>query len=83
MYLEITNDIHLGLKFGCCNAENRKIPEWTIINNSAGIPPLSPVKSEGDPEIITLVPYGCARLRITEFPIMDVVLMEDLTIPGR
>jgi len=23
-YLEITNDIHLGLKFGCCNAENRK-----------------------------------------------------------
>jgi len=24
MYLEITNDIHLGLKFGCCNAENRK-----------------------------------------------------------
>jgi len=25
MYLEITNDIHLGLKFGCSNAENRKI----------------------------------------------------------
>jgi len=24
MYLEITNDIHLGLKFGRCNAENRK-----------------------------------------------------------
>jgi hypothetical protein len=24
MFLEITNDIHLGLKFGCCNAENRK-----------------------------------------------------------
>jgi len=24
MYLEITNDIHLGLKFGCCNAENRR-----------------------------------------------------------
>jgi len=22
-YLEITNDIHLGLKFRCCNAENR------------------------------------------------------------
>jgi len=22
--VEITNDIHLGLKFGCCNAENRK-----------------------------------------------------------
>jgi len=25
MYLEITNDIHLGLKFGCCNAENRRL----------------------------------------------------------
>jgi hypothetical protein len=22
--LEITNDIHLGLKIGCCNAENRR-----------------------------------------------------------
>jgi len=54
------------------------IPEWTIVNNSADTPPLSPVKSEGDPEIITLVPYGCARLRITEFPVMDIVLMEDI-----
>lgn len=27
MYLEITNDIHLGLKFGCCNAENRRNQE--------------------------------------------------------
>ena len=25
MFLEITNDIHLGLKFGCCNTENRKL----------------------------------------------------------
>jgi hypothetical protein len=47
-------------------------------NNSADIPPLSPVKPEGDSEIITLVPYGCARLRITEFPVMDIVLMEDI-----
>jgi uncharacterized protein len=59
-------------------ARGIKIPEWTMKDNSADIPPLSPVKPEGDPEIITLVPYGCARLRITEFPVMDVVLMEDL-----
>lgn len=59
-------------------ARGIRIPEWTIENNSAGPPPLSPVKSEGDPEIITLVPYGCARLRITEFPVMDVVLMEEM-----
>jgi len=60
-----------------------KIPEWTMINNSADIPPLSPVKPEGDPEIITLVPYGCARLRITEFPVMDIVLMEDMMKPSK
>lgn len=59
-----------------------KIPEWTMKNNSADVPPLSPVKSDGDPEIITLIPYGCARLRITEFPVMDVVFMTDLIKPG-
>ena len=59
-------------------ARGMKIPEWTLKNNSADVPPMSPVKPEGDPEIITLVPYGCARLRITEFPVMDIVLMEDV-----
>jgi hypothetical protein len=59
-------------------ARGIKIPEWTMKNNSADIPPLSPVKPEGDPDIINLVPYGCARLRITEFPVMDIILMEDM-----
>jgi hypothetical protein len=59
------------------------IPEWTMKNNSADIPPLSPVKPAGDPEIITLVPYGCARLRITEFPVMDIILMEDMMKTGK
>ena len=64
-------------------ARGIKIPEWTMKNNSADVPPLSPVKPEGDPEIITLVPYGCARLRITEFPVMDIMLMEDIMRPGK
>jgi hypothetical protein len=64
-------------------ARGMKIPGWIIVNNSADVPPLSPVKPEGDPEIITLVPYGCARLRITEFPLMDVVLMEDILKSGK
>jgi hypothetical protein len=59
-------------------ARGIKIPEWSMKDNSAAVPPLSPVKPEGDPEIIRLVPYGCARLRITEFPLMDIVLMEDI-----
>ena len=64
-------------------ARGIKIPEWTVKNNSADIPPFSPVKPEGDPELITLVPYGCARLRITEFPVMDIILMEDMMKSGK
>jgi hypothetical protein len=77
-YILSTQDAPVTIK-----ARGMKIPEWTMVNNSAGVPPLSPVKPEGDPEIITLVPYGCARLRITEFPVMDVVLMEDMLKPSK
>ncbi len=52
-----------------------RIPEWGMRNNSADIPPLSPIESTGEPEMITLVPYGSAKLRITEFPLIDVVFM--------
>jgi hypothetical protein len=72
-YICITQDAPLVL-----TARGIRIPGWIIKNNSADIPPLSPVKPEGDPEIITLVPYGCAKLRITEFPVMDIILMEDI-----
>jgi hypothetical protein len=50
--------------------KGRKIPEWTIVNNSAGAPPVSPVQSEQLLEEIQLIPYGCTRLRITEFPVL-------------
>ena len=76
-YLKWTADAPVIIK-----ARGIKIPEWTIKNNSADVPPVSPVKPEGDPEIITLVPYGCARLRITEFPVMDIMLMEDVIKSG-
>jgi hypothetical protein len=55
-----------------------KIPEWTLKNNSADIPPLSPVVTEGTPIIIELVPYGCAKLRITEFPVIDITKIVDI-----
>jgi len=53
-----------------------RIPNWTMKNNSVDSPPLSPVNPEGNPETITLVPYGCAKLRITEFPVLDITLSE-------
>jgi uncharacterized protein len=55
-----------------------KLNGWTMVNNSAGDTPVSPVSPVGDPEALTLVPYGSAKLRITEFPVMDIMFMKDL-----
>ena len=59
-------------------ARGMKVPGWTMKDNSADIPPLNPINPEGTPEIIELVPYGCAKLRITEFPVIDVTNIEDV-----
>jgi len=48
----------------------RQIPEWQIVDNQAGPLPASPVKSQEPLEELTLIPYGCAKLRITEFPLL-------------
>jgi hypothetical protein len=53
-----------------------RVPGWELVNNSAGLPPLSPVKPAGSPEEIILVPYGAAKLRLTEIPMADIVFME-------
>ena len=44
------------------------LPRWKLLGNSAGEPPISPVPASGPMQRIQLVPYGSARLRITEFP---------------
>jgi hypothetical protein len=49
----------------------RKIKGWVEKDNSAGPLPVSPVPLElCDDEIstIALIPYGAAKLRITQFP---------------
>ena len=48
----------------------RRIPGWKLAEGSAGPLPESPVASDQPLETVTLIPYGAAKLRITEFPIL-------------
>jgi len=50
--------------------EGRAIPGWTLADNSAGPLPTSPVASDEPLVDLELIPYGCTRLRITEFPVL-------------
>jgi hypothetical protein len=50
--------------------KGRRIPEWRLVKNAADAPPQSPVVSSSPLETLTLIPYGAAKLRITEFPVV-------------
>ena len=47
----------------------RLVEGWTMVDGSADVPPPSPVDTTGPDQILTLVPYGSAKLRITAFPV--------------
>lgn len=48
--------------------EGKALREWVMEKNSAGTLPVSPVNPDGKEEKIRLLPYGCTKLRITQFP---------------
>ncbi|MEW6455864.1 MAG: beta-L-arabinofuranosidase domain-containing protein [Acidobacteriota bacterium] len=52
-------------------AKAKRIPQWKTEGRMVGKVPPSPVKSDEPIEEITLIPMGCARLRISSFPIVD------------
>jgi hypothetical protein len=51
-------------------SKGKRITEWTLEVNSAGTPPIGPVESDAADEELILVPYGSARLRVGEIPVV-------------
>jgi DUF1680 family protein len=50
--------------------KGRRIEDWKLLRNAADVPPRSPVKSSAPLEDVKLFPYGCAKLRVTEIPVL-------------
>lgn len=48
----------------------RRVPGWKEEGRMAGLVPPSPAAGEGPIEEVELVPMGCARLRISVFPVI-------------
>jgi DUF1680 family protein len=52
------------------HVKGRLLPEWKLEHNAAGVLPRSPVKSQQPLTDLVLIPYGSAKLRVTEFPLL-------------
>jgi hypothetical protein len=50
------------------HAKGVLLPDWKMVNGSVDQTPKIPVTAEGPLQQLTLIPYGCTNIRITEFP---------------
>ncbi len=50
-----------------------QLPEWKLVDNSAGPMPASPqpIPAKATVQQLTLIPYGAAKLRVTNFPVVE------------
>lgn len=52
-------------------AKGKKIPNWKLQDHMCAELQRSPVRSQEVTEELTLIPMGCARLRLTVFPVIS------------
>lgn len=64
---DVPFSLHHGVEV---RASGSRATEWRADGAQSSPPPFSPLLEHGPDNRLRLVPYGCARLRITEFPVV-------------
>merc|ERR1712098_819242 len=49
-------------------ARGRQLPQWTMLNNSASPPPMSPVHSTEPWQDLVFIPFGSTNIRMAQLP---------------